>query len=554
MKRPAPELTEMLNLILAPPHALPLETRLDCLNNVRRQDPDVAAQMDRALLHKLDGQHKALLETKALHEKLEHSLAKFQAPPLHPATFLRLIPLREGDRALVQHGNSRHLVMLDEQIDPATLATGRGVFLSRDFNAILALAPKDTLPEGEISFFERRLPRERILVKVRDEEIVAMVVPDLRGEKLEPGDRLIWDRDARIAFEKLQRAEDHHLFLMEQPTDSFDMIGGLDAEILQIQRALSTHLDQPDIADSYGMPRIRAILLEGPPGTGKTMIARSLANWIASRTPGGRPLFMNIKPAALHTPYYAEAERNYREAFRMAREAASRNHGVPAILFFDELDGIGAQRGQSLSRVHDNVLMAFLAELNGLEERGDVIVVAATNRADALDAALVRPGRMGDLVITIPRPNARAAREILSRHVADRAPFAEGSGGRAACIDACISRLYTPNGDNRLATLKFRSGAERSVHAADMINGAILANIARRALTRACYRELDTGCAGVRMEDFSAALEAEFDAAARLLTPANCRHHLSGLPQDMDVVKVEPVRRHGPMQRHLKVA
>jgi SpoVK/Ycf46/Vps4 family AAA+-type ATPase len=192
--------------------------------------------------------------------------------------------------------------------------------------------------------------------------------------------------------------------------------------------------------------------------------------------------------------WYGESERRYREIFRSARER-SEQEGLPVTLFFDEIESIAGARDGSM-RVDDRVLTAFMTELDGLEARGNVLVVAATNRRDAVDPALMRPGRLGDLVLDIPRPDRRAAHAILSKHLPPDVPYAmsdddnDVSAARRELIDAAVSALYTPNGAPELATLTLRDGKRRVVRAPDLISGAHLANIAAAALETACVREL----------------------------------------------------------------
>jgi SpoVK/Ycf46/Vps4 family AAA+-type ATPase len=276
-------------------------------------------------------------------------------------------------------------------------------------------------------------------------------------------------------------------------------------------------------------------------------MARALANWLAQLSRSRRARFINVKPASLHSMWYGQTEANYREVFRVARDAGAQEPEVPVVLFFDEIDAIGAARGASIHRIDDRVLNAFMAELNGLEDRGNVLVVAATNRLDTLDPALARPGRLGDLMLRIPRPGRSAARDIFRKHLHPHIPYATNGHDPAAArdllIEAALSRIFSPNGDGELATLTFRDGKRRPVRAQDLINGAEIAKIAQTATERACLREAENGPGGVGLEDVLSGVADFFETATQGLTPGNCRNHLEDLPQDMDVMRVDRVER-----------
>lgn len=211
-------------------------------------------------------------------------------------------------------------------------------------------------------------------------------------------------------------------------------------------------------------------------------------------------------------------------------------------MFFDEVDAVGAARGEALVRVHDRVLQAILAELDGLTSRGNIMVIGATNRADALDPALIRPGRLGDDIIDFPRPNREAARDIFDRYLARDIPLTEDAG-REEMIDAVLATLYAPNGSSQLATIVLRDGAQREVRPRDLVSGAVIENIVNTAKERACVREIETRRQGVCVEDLLTAAADELDQAVRILTPANCRNHLCHLPDDVDVVSVQRADR-----------
>ena len=367
----------------------------------------------------------------------------------------------------------------------------------------------------------------------------------LQNVALEPGDVVRWSPAAGLAFEHVPRSTSHSAFLEETPTQSFEDIGGLDRMIDTLRETVEMHLFHPELVKRYALPRKGSILLVGPPGCGKTLVARALAAHLASLS-GGQARFMNVKPGALHSMWYGQAEANYRELFRVAREAAAQDPGVPVVVFFDELDAIGGTRGGGHAHVDDKIQNAFFVELDGLATRGNVLVIGATNRREALDPALLRPGRFGDDPIEIPRPGRSAARDILAKHLPEDIPYAvnghgDAAAARAAILDTAVSRLFAPNGEGELARITFRDGKQRGVAPRDLISGATLANLTRRARERACRREIEDGPAGLCESDITAAITVELAQAVGSLTPASCRHHLSGLPDDVDVVRLERV-------------
>jgi SpoVK/Ycf46/Vps4 family AAA+-type ATPase len=224
------------------------------------------------------------------------------------------------------------------------------------------------------------------------------------------------------------------------------------------------------------------------------------------------------------------------------------------------VDAIGAARGESLHRVDDKVQTAFMTELDGLESRGNILVVAATNRRDTLDPGLARPGRLGDLIIDIPRPGMDAAAAVFEKHLPVSIPYArdgdeDAVSSRRRIIGTAVSRLYAPNAEGDLAAVMFRDGTRRTIRARDLMNGAHIANIARTAVERACLREIERGESGLTVTDLLDAIADELPAAIAGLTPANCHMFVSGLPQDMAVVRVEPIVRqvHRP-HRFINVA
>ena len=548
MKKPALELTLLTQLLSEEGNRLPLDERVTHLQALRT-DTEVGCQLDRALLERVSTLQDGLTKAGELQRRLRQTLDQLTATPWFPATYLQACQTTEGPRALVQVGNARRVLGLAPTMSGVPLNVGDEVYLNNELNIVVAKSQNAAPRNGETAVFERRTEDGRLILRHHDEEIVMDAAAALQKTQLVAGDLLRCDRAAWIAYEKIERSKGGQLFLEETPKVTFADIGGLGDEIKRIKRALNLHVFHGEAAKRYGLRRKGSILLVGPSGTGKTMIAKALANWLATLSPTGRSRFMNIKPSGLHSMWYGQSEANYREAFRVAREAGDTDPQVPVVMFFDEVDSIGLARGHAQGHVDDRVLTAFMTELDGLTGRGNIIVVGATNRRTSLDPALLRPGRLGDLVLEISRPKLKDAHDILAKHLLSEVPYAPNGHGddatrnREEILETTVSRMFAPNADNELATIQFRDGKRRPVRAADLVSGAMLANIASCALERACVREVEQGEPGLRMEDVAHSMEEEFDSAVRALTPANCRQHLTDLPHDMDVVNIQATPR-----------
>jgi len=537
----------LARLTAAEPDTPGLGEQLDIVGLLRGRPGLPGPDLDRILLQLQAGLRQGLLDAREHLDDLRRILDKLTAPPWFPAVILGATVADGREVAVVAHAGGVRVAGFADGIDPADCAVGDDLFLSRDLGVVMSKAGLPMCRASETAIFDRVLDKERLVVKQRDEAIVVRAAGSLDVAGLRPGDSVRWDRTLGLVFEKIERTRQSDLFLEETPTTGFDAIGGLDHQIARLQRSLRLHMLHADVVRQYGLRRTGSVLLYGPPGTGKTLLARGLAGWLGRASPSGRSRFMHIKPAQLHSMWFAQSEANYREAFRVARETAEADPDTPVVMFFDEIDAIGSARGHELSRVGDRVLTSFMTELDGLEARGNVLVVAATNRRDTLDPALLREGRLGDLVLEIPRPNMAAASAIFERHLPPDIPYAgsrdDNLERRRHAITSVVSRLYAPNGEGDVAALTFRDNTRRLIQARDVMSGASLAKMARVAIEHACQRHIDGAEPGVQIHDLLDALADEIETQVGALTQANCHGFLGGLPQDLAVVRVEPIRR-----------
>ena len=358
-----------------------------------------------------------------------------------------------------------------------------------------------------------------------DDEVADELDDDRRPRKLRPGDSLLVDTKAGYAFERIPKAEVEDLVLEEVPDVTYNDIGGLGRQIEQIRDAVELPFLHKELYREYSLRPPKGVLLYGPPGCGKTLIAKAVANSLAKKmaevrgedTREAKSYFLNIKGPELLNKFVGETERHIRLIFQRAREKAS--EGTPVIVFFDEMDSIFRTRGSGVSSdVETTIVPQLLSEIDGVEGLENVIVIGASNREDMIDPAILRPGRL-DVKIKIERPDAEAAKDIFSKYLTDTLPIhaddmAEFGGSRTACVDAMIQRvverMYTETEDNRFLEVTYANGDKEVLYFKDFNSGAMIQNIVDRSKKAAIKSVLESGQRGLRVQHLLDAIVDEF--------------------------------------------
>ncbi|WP_026425533.1 proteasome ATPase [Actinokineospora inagensis] len=365
-----------------------------------------------------------------------------------------------------------------------------------------------------------------LVVGHADEERVVWLADPLTQTPLKPGDSLLVDAKSGYAYERVPKAEVEDLVLEEVPDVDYTDIGGLFRQIEQIRDAVELPFLHKDLFAEYELRPPKGVLLYGPPGCGKTLIAKAVANSLAKKVAASRgeeapkdakSYFLNIKGPELLNKFVGETERHIRLIFQRAREKAS--EGTPVIVFFDEMDSIFRTRGSGVSSdVETTIVPQLLSEIDGVEGLENVIVIGASNREDMIDPAILRPGRL-DVKIKIERPDAEAARDIFSKYLTANLPIhaddlAEFGGDKSVCVDAMIQhtveRMYEETEDNRFLEVTYANGDKEVLYFRDFNSGAMIQNIVDRAKKAAIKSVLDTRQPGLRVQHLLDAIVDEF--------------------------------------------
>ncbi len=450
---------------------------------------------------------------------LRQEVEKLSQPPAVYGTFVA----DNNDGTVDIYANGRKMrVALGPTVSVANMERGDEVVLNESF-AVIGFRSSDG--QGEVVSVKDVLDDTRVLVYGRaDEERVVEMSESLQRVKLRAGDSLLLDTRSNLLTERLAKQEAEDLILEEVPNISYADVGGLDTQIEAITDAVELPYIHRALFQEYNLPAPKGILLYGPPGCGKTLIAKAVAHSLSQKVAeltgnrNVRSYFLNIKGPELLNKYVGETERQIRVVFQRAREKAA--EGVPVIVFFDEMDSLFRTRGTGISSdMESTIVPQLLAEIDGVESLRDVIVIGATNREDLIDPAILRPGRL-DVKIKIERPNSEAAAQIFERYLNIDLPLANseiselGGGERdktiRAMIEQTVEAMYRIDDENRFLEVTYQGGDKETLYFKDFASGAMIENIVRRAKKRAVKREISHGERGLKLEDLLDSIRQEY--------------------------------------------
>ena len=475
-----------------------------------RQQLGDAERQNEKLVH-------VLQEAKQQIELLKEEVDKLCAPPNTYGVFTR--GNKDGTVEILVDGKPMR-VNAHPNLDVFQLEEGQLVVLNEAFNVV---EPAGYTSRGEIGHIVDFLGDNRAIVLGHtDEEKVITLATPVRREKLKAGDSVLLDPRTNFAFEKLPKSAVEEVVLEEIPDVTYDKIGGLGEQIQILRDSIELPYIHPEIFLEHKLSPPKGILLYGPPGCGKTLIAKAVANSLAKsiekRTGRATPAyFLNVKGPELLNKYVGETEHKIREVFKKAREKA--NEDVPVVIFFDEMDSLFRMRGSGISSdMEATVVAQFLSEIDGVESLKNVIVIGASNRQDLIDPAVLRPGRL-DLKVKVHRPDAAAAKEIFSKYLTTDLPFhgeamvkygTEPAAIAAGMIEDTISEMYATNEENKFLEVTYAKGEREIFYFKDFSSGAMIENIVARAKKKAVKRLIDHGERGLMLADLLEAVREEF--------------------------------------------
>ena len=458
-----------------------------------------------------------LREARSHLEALREEVARLSRPP---SSYGVVLGVREDSTVDVFANGRKMNVEVGESCEMDSLDVGDQVVLNESL-AVIGRRPNETT--GELVRLERLLDDGiRAVVRLQaDEERVCELGGSLRGTVLRSGDLLRLDPRSGLLLERLAQPEVEHLVLEEVPDVTYHDIGGLDEQIEQIADAVELPFLHKDLFAEFRLAAPKGILLYGPPGCGKTLIAKAVANSLAKKVAAqigdakGKSYFINVKGPELLNKYVGETERQIRLVFQRAREKSE--EGWPVIVFFDEMDSMFRTRGSGISSdMESTIVPQLLAEIDGVERLQNVIVIGATNREDLIDPAILRPGRL-DVKIRIDRPDANAARKIFGRYLDADLPFdrplvdsSDPAGARERLVEAAVQAMYEVCADNEFLEVTYQNGEKETLYFRDFASGAMIENIVRRAKKSGVKKRLSGTGTGIGVDDIVDAVRQEF--------------------------------------------
>jgi len=490
----------------------------------------------------------ALAEAREYITALREEVDKLTAPP---ATYAIYLSTNDDGTVNVLTQGRKAKVNAHRSIVVPSLRPGQELILNEGLN-VIAVAGYEV--QGEVVIVKEQLDGERAIVTLRaDEDKVGIIADPLRATRLKIGDHILMDARSGYLLERLPKSEVEDLSLEEVPDIGYEDIGGLGAQIETIKDAVELPYLYADYYKEHQLSPPKGVLLYGPPGCGKTMIAKAVANNLAEKISEKRGekiqgYFLNIKGPELLSKYVGETERKIREIFVKAKEKA--NEDVPVVVFFDEMDALFRTRGTGISSdVESTIVPQLLAEIDGVEGLRNVIVIGASNRQDLIDPAILRPGRL-DVKIKIERPDQVGATDIFKRYLTPELPIAESevraAGGPEAAVDAMIATvveaMYRPADENRFLEVTYANGEKEMLYFKDFSSGAMIESIVCRAKKLALKRYINRGDKGISSTDLVAAVREEFKENEDLPNTSNPDDwaKIAGRKRDR-IVAIKPV-------------
>ncbi|MFP4553208.1 MAG: proteasome ATPase [Actinomycetota bacterium] len=503
-----------------------LEEEVSFLRRRLREAPHMAEELEAELARAQDRLDRVTNQNDKLSALLEEAreqlavlreeVEKLTQPPNNFGTVLNV---SEDGTVDVLTGNRKLRVAAQPSVEVKKLQVGQEVLLNEAFNIIDVRYYE---PSGEVLRVRETMDDGRVVVIAHaDEEKVLSRSEKMMDVRLRAGDYVRIDPKSSLILEKLERPEVEELVLEEVPDITYQQVGGLADQIEMIRDTVELPYLHRDLFREYEFEPPKGILLYGPPGCGKTLIAKAVANSLAKKVsertgnPDVRSYFLNIKGPELLNKWVGETERQIRLIFQRAKEKS--DEGVPVIVFFDEMDSLFRTRGTGISSdVESTIVPQLLSELDGVESLKNVVVIGASNREDLIDPAILRPGRL-DVKIKINRPDPQAAKEIFRIYLSDETPIdpeetrdMDNVEALEAMIEATVEDMYAEDKENEFLEVTYANGDRETLYFRDFASGAMIENIVSRAKKDAIKRQIAGGPGGIRKQDLHAAIKQEF--------------------------------------------